>query len=147
MAITCVILGFAELRSYCKRNLKILQSRNYNALTIPWFFFWFFFVTMTLTTVMASDKYIKLEDIVSKFRKPCIMDLKMGRRVWDDYAQQDKIDREMKKYPYQEVIGFRIIGMRVCMYVRMYGCMDVGRYWCGPGQTLEWMFEDLGGSR
>ena len=41
------------------------------------------------------------------------MDVKVGRRVWDDFAQQDKIDREKKKYPQQEIIGFRIIGMRV----------------------------------
>ena len=40
------------------------------------------------------------------------MDVKLGRRVWDDFAEQDKIDRE-KKYPAQEIIGFQIIGMRV----------------------------------
>ena len=56
---------------------------------------------------------MKLEDITHKFRKPCIMDVKIGRRVWDDFAEQDKIDREKKKYPAQEIIGFRIIGMRV----------------------------------
>ncbi len=50
---------------------------------------------------------------MSRFRKPCIIDVKVGRRVWDDFAQQDKIDREKKKYPQQEIIGFRIIGMRV----------------------------------
>ena len=64
-------------------------------------------------TPTPSDKYIKLEDIVSRFRKPCIMDVKVGRRVWDDFAEQDKIDREKRKYPPQEIIGFRIIGMRV----------------------------------
>lgn len=41
------------------------------------------------------------------------MDLKLGQRVWDDFAEQDKIEREKKKYPSQEVLGFRIIGMRV----------------------------------
>ena len=65
-------------------------------------------------TPTHTDKFIKLEDIVSRFHKPCIMDVKVGRRVWDDFAQQDKIDREKKKYPQQEIIGFRIIGMRVC---------------------------------
>ena len=37
----------------------------------------------------------------------------MGKRVWDDFAEKDKIDRERKKYPAQETLGFRIIGMRV----------------------------------
>ena len=37
----------------------------------------------------------------------------IGKRVWDDFAERDKIEREMKKFPAQEIIGFRIIGMRV----------------------------------
>ena len=41
------------------------------------------------------------------------MDVKLGRRVWDNFAEQDKIDHEKKKYPTQEIIGFQIIGMRV----------------------------------
>ena len=49
------------------------------------------------------------------------MDLKLGKRVWDDQASQDKIDREMKKYPIQETVGFRIIGLRVCM--SLYGAV------------------------
>lgn len=56
---------------------------------------------------------MKLEDVVSRFRKPCILDVKVGRRVWDDFAESDKIERERKKYPPQEILGFRIIGMRV----------------------------------
>ena len=60
-----------------------------------------------------SDQFIKLEDIASRFHKPCILDVKVGRRVWDDFAERDKIERERKKYPLQEILGFRIIGMRV----------------------------------
>ncbi len=37
----------------------------------------------------------------------------VGKRVYDDFAEQTKIDREMKKFPQQQIIGFRIIGMRV----------------------------------
>ena len=33
--------------------------------------------------------------------------------MWDDFAERDKIEREKKKYPPQEILGFRIIGMRV----------------------------------
>ena len=50
---------------------------------------------------------------MTRFNKPCIMDVKVGRRVWDDFAQPDKIDKEKKKYPLQEIIGFRVTGMRV----------------------------------
>ena len=64
---------------------------------------------------MCSDQFIKLEDVASRFRKPCILDVKVGRRVWDDFAERDKIERERKKYPPQEILGFRIIGMRVSM--------------------------------
>ena len=56
---------------------------------------------------------MRLEDITSQFAKPCVMDLKLGKRVWDDNASQDKIEREKKKYPIQETVGIRIIGMRV----------------------------------
>ena len=41
----------------------------------------------------------------------------MGQRVWDDLADNDKIEREKKKYPAQETLGFRIIGMRVSTIV------------------------------
>ena len=57
-----------------------------------------------------------LEDLTASFSKPSILDLKLGKRVWDDFADQEKIDRELKKYPAQESLGFRVIGMRVRMY-------------------------------
>lgn len=57
-----------------------------------------------------------LEDITHKFTHPCILDLKIGQRVWDDFADKEKIEREKKKYPAQETLGFRIIGMRVNVY-------------------------------
>ena len=67
--------------------------------------------SISLTEIL--DQFIKLEDVASRFKKPCILDVKVGRRVWDDFAERDKIEREKKKYPPQEILGFRIIGMRV----------------------------------
>ena len=64
-------------------------------------------------TEILLDQFIKLEDVASRFKKPCILDVKVGRRVWDDFAERDNIEREKKKYPPQEILGFRIIGMRV----------------------------------
>ena len=64
-------------------------------------------------TVPPPAEYLVLEDLTASFSKPSILDLKLGKRVWDDFADQEKIDRELKKYPAQESLGFRIIGMRV----------------------------------
>ena len=51
----------------------------------------------------------------------------MGQRVWDDLADNDKIEREKKKYPAQEILGFRIIGMRVSPIVNMLVYHNVHR--------------------
>ena len=67
-----------------------------------------------LDCIILPGEYIILEDITHRFTHPCIIDLKMGQRVWDDHADVDKIEREKRKYPAQETLGFRIIGMRVC---------------------------------
>jgi 1D-myo-inositol-tetrakisphosphate 5-kinase/inositol-polyphosphate multikinase len=37
----------------------------------------------------------------------------MGRQTFEPTANYDKISRELKKYPYQEEIGFRITGMKI----------------------------------
>ena len=60
-----------------------------------------------------SDEFMMLEDLTAYFHRPSILDIKIGKRVWDDFADPDKIEREKKKYPVQDVVGFRIIGMRV----------------------------------
>jgi len=61
---------------------------------------------------------------VTRFQRPCIMDVKVGRRVWDDYADSNKIDKEKRKYPLQEVIGFRVTGMRVSGWgLRVRSCL------------------------
>ncbi len=55
-----------------------------------------------------QDECILLEDITDKFWQPYILDVKIGRHVWDNFAEKDKIEHEKKKYPAQEVIGWRI---------------------------------------
>ena len=34
------------------------------------------------------DQFIKLEDVASRFHTLCILDVKVGRRVWDDFAER-----------------------------------------------------------
>lgn len=68
---------------------------------------------MTLCHVIDADLYLKLEDVTSRFNKPCIMDVKLGRRSYDPLASQEKREQQIRKYPLMEEIGFLILGMRV----------------------------------
>uniref|UniRef100_A0A3B5MNC2 Kinase n=1 Tax=Xiphophorus couchianus TaxID=32473 RepID=A0A3B5MNC2_9TELE len=60
-----------------------------------------------------NELYLKLEDVTSRFNKPCIMDVKLGRRSYDPLASQEKREQQIRKYPLMEEIGFLILGMRV----------------------------------
>ena len=60
-----------------------------------------------------TDQFIKLEDVTSRFNKPSILDIKVRRRHCKDSTDVHKIQKEKTKYPLQEVLGFRIAGMRV----------------------------------
>lgn len=57
--------------------------------------------------------YLKLEDVTHKFNKPCIMDVKIGRKSYDPFASSEKIQQQVSKYPLMEEIGFLVLGMRV----------------------------------
>lgn len=59
--------------------------------------------------------YLKLEDVTHKFNKPCIMDVKIGRKSYDPFASSEKIQQQVSKYPLMEEIGFLVLGMRVRM--------------------------------
>lgn len=54
-----------------------------------------------------------LADVNQHYRKPCVIDIKMGQQTFEPTATKEKKDRERKKYPYQEEIGFRITGFKV----------------------------------
>ncbi|XP_057592900.1 inositol polyphosphate multikinase [Hippopotamus amphibius kiboko] len=60
-----------------------------------------------------NDLYLKLEDVTHKFNKPCIMDVKIGRKSYDPFASSEKIQQQVSKYPLMEEIGFLVLGMRV----------------------------------
>uniref|UniRef100_A0A8C6S3B2 Kinase n=1 Tax=Nannospalax galili TaxID=1026970 RepID=A0A8C6S3B2_NANGA len=60
-----------------------------------------------------DDVYLKLEDVTHKFNKPCIMDVKIGRKSYDPFASSEKIGQQVSKYPLMEEIGFLVLGMRV----------------------------------
>ncbi|XP_015234801.1 PREDICTED: inositol polyphosphate multikinase isoform X2 [Cyprinodon variegatus] len=60
-----------------------------------------------------TELYLKLEDVTSRFNRPCIMDVKLGQRSYDPFASQEKREQQIRKYPLMEEIGFLILGMRV----------------------------------
>jgi 1D-myo-inositol-tetrakisphosphate 5-kinase/inositol-polyphosphate multikinase len=57
--------------------------------------------------------YLRLRDLTEGFVKPCIADIKIGKQSYDSQANADKVQREKEKYPFQEAVGFRIIGYKV----------------------------------
>ncbi|KAI6659737.1 hypothetical protein LOD99_10670 [Oopsacas minuta] len=59
------------------------------------------------------SEYFRLEDCAHPFKKPSILDLKIGKKVCEQGSAENKIIRSVEKYPVQDSIGFRIVGMRV----------------------------------
>ncbi|KAH6614277.1 inositol polyphosphate kinase-domain-containing protein [Boeremia exigua] len=63
---------------------------------------------------LATDMHIVLENITHGFKKPNVLDLKLGAQLWDNNAKQEKRDR-LDKVSAQTTsgsLGFRIAGMR-----------------------------------
>jgi len=56
-----------------------------------------------------GEKYLVLEDLTCAFEEPCVLDLKMGRRSYDENASPEKVEKEKAKYPPQEIVGFRLV--------------------------------------
>lgn len=58
---------------------------------------------------------IVLENVAAKFKKPNILDLKLGARLWDDAAKPEKRARldKVSSETTSGSLGFRIAGMRI----------------------------------
>lgn len=82
-----------------------------------------------IQSTQEGQKYLVLEDLTHKFQHPCVLDLKMGRRSYDEEATPEKVAKEKAKYPPQEVVGFRFSGMRVYQGATG-GYIDSTRDWC-----------------
>jgi hypothetical protein len=58
-------------------------------------------------TVLHSDVvYIKMDDITYGIEMPSVIDFKMGRITYDPEASEEKISRQLKKYPPAERTGY-----------------------------------------
>jgi hypothetical protein len=73
----------------------------------------FFGVVSAPGAAGAAAGHIALEDVTARFRRPCVMDVKVGTRTFGDDASAEKAAAEARKYPLQAEAGFRITGMRV----------------------------------
>ena len=62
---------------------------------------------------IGMDCYLLLNDITVNFKKPNVIDLKMGSQTFEPDAPDEKKNREQSKYPNQGVFGFRVVGERV----------------------------------
>ncbi|KAL3877362.1 hypothetical protein ACJMK2_035084 [Sinanodonta woodiana] len=86
---TCTDKTILQLRSFLPRFFGVCHLEEYHDVT-----------------------YLKLENIVYPFRKPCVVDIKMGKRTYDPEAGPAKIAREVTKFPYVEKFGFQFTGMQ-----------------------------------
>ena len=64
---------------------------------------------------LFSTEYILVENVASQFIEPCVLDLKMGTRLYGDYDEQDKRIRHEKKSAATTTknLGIRLCGMQV----------------------------------
>ncbi|KAK3787612.1 hypothetical protein RRG08_034315 [Elysia crispata] len=60
-----------------------------------------------------GGSYLKLSNLIHGYRRPCVMDLKMGCITYDCNATQEKILSELKKFPPAKQLGFQITGMMI----------------------------------
>jgi 1D-myo-inositol-tetrakisphosphate 5-kinase/inositol-polyphosphate multikinase len=63
---------------------------------------------------LATDLHIVLENITHGFKKPNVLDLKLGAQLWDEAAKPDKRVRldAVSRETTSGSLGFRIAGMR-----------------------------------
>uniref|UniRef100_A0A915KJH6 Kinase n=1 Tax=Romanomermis culicivorax TaxID=13658 RepID=A0A915KJH6_ROMCU len=72
-----------------------------------------FYGVKELTSSGMTGRFLELENLTCAFKKPCVIDIKIGARTWDPLAPQDKIAYEKSKYPHAQTLGFRFLGTMV----------------------------------
>lgn len=63
----------------------------------------------------GTHQYLMLENLTTGYRKPCVLDLKVGTRMYGDFASQEKIRSQQTKS--QETTSGKL-GLRVCGFQR-----------------------------
>ena len=66
-----------------------------------------------LTGIRSSSRpYLVLSELTACYRRPCVLDVKVGTRTFDECADARKQAEELAKYPLQAAFGFRIAGWK-----------------------------------
>lgn len=60
----------------------------------------------------SEVRYMRLQNLVTNFVKPCVTDLKMGAIVWGPDSTAEKIAKQKTKYPDLKKICFQIGGIK-----------------------------------
>ena len=61
----------------------------------------------------SHQQFLLLEDQCDQLARASVLDVKIGRRVWDNEASQERISLHQAKYPLMTTLGFRISAMLV----------------------------------
>ncbi|KAL9874094.1 inositol polyphosphate multikinase [Glossina fuscipes] len=73
-----------------------------------------FYEKIKLRVNTMDHTFLKLEDLTHCIKKPCIMDIKIGKRTWDPLATAEKRDIEEKKYVQcKQKLGLCLPGFQV----------------------------------
>ena len=70
-------------------------------------------VMIGVSSSVQQPTHLQLSNAVAKYHRPSIIDCKMGRRTYDEFANDSKRRGEFAKYPFQLETGFRVAGLYV----------------------------------
>lgn len=141
--------GSVVVKPCTSREVAFYES----ALAHPDFAAWMptFFGTLSLSdesTAIADRKSsLVLQNLTYGFVKPCVLDIKLGAQLWDDFAPQEKRDRLdlVSDATTSRSLGLRIAGMRVWKKEGEYRAFDkqYGRVFTAEtvGQALHDYFD------
>lgn len=73
-----------------------------------------FYNKVKLVVNSKEHTFLKMEDLSHRMKKPCIMDIKIGKRTWDPLASPHKRQVEEQKYLHsKQVLGLCLPGFHV----------------------------------
>ncbi|XP_004535088.1 inositol polyphosphate multikinase [Ceratitis capitata] len=108
--------GERELNFY--ENLQLAEKSEDSNLLLPLrSFVPKYYKMVKLFVNNRQHTFLKMEDLTNGMRKPCIMDIKVGKRTWDPMASEQKRRVEEQKYlRCKQVLGLCVPGFQVYTY-------------------------------
>lgn len=71
-----------------------------------------FFGVVAEGRATPPQSLLVLEDVTAPFKRPCVLDVKMGTRATAPGADAAKVAAEARKWPPMETLGLRLVGFR-----------------------------------